>query len=505
MNKSKLYSSAVGMARGTTRFFWRGAVLFLVIVQGIFIDGVYASAIPETGGTTNVSSTTGINGNNAPAGTKPLDPEPNATGGKTAETNATNSIPNLTGIVPAAPLIAPNQPLTLIGSGFRDKASVNFSDAEGNVYPGEVVRIEPEHLVVLASLGLAGQWKVTVQNPGSAASIPLRFQVANAPLPGYPLRAGAFFSVLILVTVFLCVLFRFILRNLREAQVAQQWSFGDALSEEAAYQPKEVRHKGDVILLASSSRLIALLGLLGILMIVIGVGCAVMWNLFLFGTIPDLSQIRLFLYGAACLFAPYLANQLGGIFTPKAQPQAAETPSSATITGIGPTSPTAAAGAQLVKVTGNGFKPTATLALTDPTGGTQVVNGRAITSIFPTLIEANIVFDTPGTWKIVLQDPAIESSPAYFVTVSGPPKIEGTNPVGSSQNEQDLAIAGKGFVSGVTISLTDPSGIQVPAAIVSVTSTSVKVKPVLKTPGKWQIVATNPGNNASTAYTLNVN
>jgi hypothetical protein len=93
--------------------------------------------------------------------------------------------------------------------------------------------------------------------------------------------------------------------------IAGKWSLGEALSEESSVQPVA----NQVKMVASTSRFIALFGLLGILTTVLGIGYAIIWNLLLYQKPPEgLSQVRSFLLGAACLFAPYLANQLRAAF-----------------------------------------------------------------------------------------------------------------------------------------------------------------------------------------------
>jgi hypothetical protein len=90
-----------------------------------------------------------------------------------------------------------------------------------------------------------------------------------------------------------------------------QWSLREALSEKPLVHPRE----GAPILLPSTSRFIALFGLLGIVTILLGVGYAITWNLLIYHKPPDnLSEIDSFLLGAASLFAPYIANQLRAAF-----------------------------------------------------------------------------------------------------------------------------------------------------------------------------------------------
>jgi hypothetical protein len=68
-------------------------------------------------------------------------------------------------------------------------------------------------------------------------------------------------------------------------------------------------------MVASSSRLIALVGLIGILSVLIGIGYNLVWSLFVSGKVPDLKGIGQFLFGMALIFAPYLANQAREAFS----------------------------------------------------------------------------------------------------------------------------------------------------------------------------------------------
>jgi hypothetical protein len=118
-----------------------------------------------------------------------------------------------------------------------------------------------------------------------------------------------FWVVTILLFVFLMVMFIGLLRN-------KDWSLADAVSEEAAPQPPTLPEKreGKPIMVASSSRLVALLGLLGILSMFIGVGYYLLWVLFCTGTVPQLWEIVRFFYTGAAMFAPYIVNQIRETF-----------------------------------------------------------------------------------------------------------------------------------------------------------------------------------------------
>ena len=109
---------------------------------------------------------------------------------------------------------------------------------------------------------------------------------------------------------------------------AKDWSLADALSEEvevgtdkkdAAGNPVKDNNGNiakDSIMKASSSRLIALLGTIAIMMLYIGGGLSVLYKFAISGEVPtgtkDLSTF--FLYGMV-LFAPYIVNKFSSIFS----------------------------------------------------------------------------------------------------------------------------------------------------------------------------------------------
>jgi hypothetical protein len=415
----------------------------------------------------------------------------------------------LDSITPPAALIAPNQTFTLSGSNFHDGVTVTFTDFQNNPFTAKVISREDQHVSVVATLGSAGTWSVTAANPGGKASSALKFPVANAPSIKFTSPSFIAFAISSFVaTAFLAGIVCYVLVAIRKAQNAG-WSLGEALSEESTFQPKTTETKSQVIIFASTSRVIALVGLMGILSTVIGMGYSIMWNLTIYGTVPDLTQIRSFLLGSACLFAPYLANQLSGIFTPtsKPQPSASDAQSSTSgVSGIVPTSPVANAAAQAVQLTGVGFQTGLSVTINDPSGGAHPLAAADIIAVSPTLISAKAVLDAPGNWKAVVANPAAAPMPAFAFVVFGPPRITGltgTPPVHNAA-AQNITFAGTGFVSGLLLTLTSPAAAvgQVPAIITQVTSQQVIITAVLADAGNWQVVATNPGNHASPAFTF---
>jgi hypothetical protein len=140
-----------------------------------------------------------------------------------------------------------------------------------------------------------------------------------APTPAPPCTpisgsTEAYWAIFKVITTLFAAMLVLLIALVIFASVNQNWSIAKALSEECRSQPKEIT-KDNLIMIASSSRLIALFGLAGILTIVLGFGYAAIRHLVMCGNVPDLSGVRNFLFGSATLFAPYLANQVREAFT----------------------------------------------------------------------------------------------------------------------------------------------------------------------------------------------
>lgn len=115
---------------------------------------------------------------------------------------------------------------------------------------------------------------------------------------------------------------------IQRALAGSTWSLSDALSEEANITPldkdgKPIKDANGVPaqtvseLRASSSRLIALIGLIAILMLYLGFGLVTLKIYASTGTLPsdaDLMPIIKFLLAGATLFAPYAVNKVSSIF-----------------------------------------------------------------------------------------------------------------------------------------------------------------------------------------------
>ena len=420
----------------------------------------------------------------------------------------------------ALPLGVP-QKLTISGSDLADGATVKLTAPSGSqttLDASQVKRVSATQVEVSATFGEEGEWQVAVQNPGGATAATSKIKVAaiapdRSSVEAYKGASGAVGVLIFLAAIVIVV-------SLGIASYQGKWSLGDALSEEAALPPGSAAQ--DVKMVASSSRLIALVGLVGILTIVVGVGWAVMWRLFVYGAAPDLAKVQNFLFGSACLFAPYLANQLRGIFGDRADAAAAAAVAvgdgsatkpddgAASITSLVLSDEVAGAAAKTVRVTGAGFQKGVAVTLTDPHGTDQTITGANVTFSSPALIAVSAVLNRVGGWKVSVKNPKADASSPFLFTVQGPPVIGGVNPLQPAHGAMStLTFFGEGFIPTPTMEFTLPAagGVaaqQVAGNVTKLDENRLTVEVNFPQAGAWQAVATNPGNRASAAFNITV-
>lgn len=116
---------------------------------------------------------------------------------------------------------------------------------------------------------------------------------------------------------------------IRSALIASTWSFSDALSEPTDITGKEADASGVLRMKldsegkplvvtemrASSSRVIALMGTIVILMMFLGFGAISLFSFASTGTVPEsLDQVVHFMLAGLTLFAPYAVNKFSKMF-----------------------------------------------------------------------------------------------------------------------------------------------------------------------------------------------
>ncbi len=130
-------------------------------------------------------------------------------------------------------------------------------------------------------------------------------------------------KVFIWVSFVIIAIFLILLNQIFKAlkKPGAKWNLGEALSEPLKTDDNKIAfsdpNNTKPIYVNSSSRLIALIGLAGIVVIDLGIAIAIYWGLIVYNTLPDLEKIGWYIFGQAAIFAPYLANQIRAAFTDK--------------------------------------------------------------------------------------------------------------------------------------------------------------------------------------------
>lgn len=289
--------------------------------------------------------------------------------------------------------------------------------------------------------------------------------------------------------------------------LAGKWSLGDALAEESSEQPKIIVDRKSVIMVPSVSRLIALIGLLVIIVLILEIGYAAAWHLFVCGTVPDLSGIKGFLVAMAALFTPYIVNQIREMVSPS-RPAVVQTetivPAAA---AAGPKISSMYPGALQVKSTdqlltfyGSGFQLPLTVNLKDPSGAAAAPSPTVVEA-GPTYFKAEARLKSGGNWTVQANGPGTPSATFGF-SVDAPlavvTSVSAPAPVGSA-TDRLITIDGQFLMPGAVVTFTPAAGgapITKDLTIVSDTQATVAVA---LPAGQWTATVTNAGGKPSAA------
>jgi hypothetical protein len=353
-------------------------------------------------------------------------------------------------------------------------------------------------------LDIPGIWWVTVSKK-DASSPPRSFKVQEPKSTCRTEASGprvlAFWEIFKVMNRILAALLVALFVGLIFAACSKtKWSLGDALSEESSSQPKEITGRDQVVMVASSSRIIAVFGLSGILVLVVGIGYSIVWNLVVCGTSPNLSPIKAFLVGMAAVFAPYLANQLRETFSPSNPIKKEEPKAKAAVAGtvkIGylvPASPRVEVNAQDLNFLGSEFQAWMSVTLTDPDGHTVQVLPQNLEVSGPTQCRVTATLDRGGNWKAVVTMPNGASSPPFVFGVRAPaPAIGGLVPPNPAANAVALTVNGNDLMPNVVTTLITPNGIESKPHVTWTNRTQIQLAVVLQNGNGWRIRLSNPG------------
>ena len=184
------------------------------------------------------------------------------------------------------------------------------------------------------------------------------------------------------------------------------------------------------------------------------------------------------------------------------------------VTGISPAQVLRQDAVQSVTVNGHNFISGLTVELTDPNGGSKLIERNDIQALQPTSFQMLATLSLAGPYSIRIKNPGgDQSEPFTFVVqaeVGGtPPHIDSLSPtsVVHSANAQIIAVAGSNFSSAINVTLIDPSGqaLGVNGAIVGVVlPNTFQIGVTLSQIGTYTLFVTNPTGEVSNSVAITV-
>jgi hypothetical protein len=152
--------------------------------------------------------------------------------------------------------------------------------------------------------------------------------------------------------------------------------------------------------------------------------------------------------------------------------------------------------------------------LTLPDGTTSAVSPTAIEFGNSTGFKIHVVLPTAGSYSVRVTNPSGLSSASFGFDVAAPaapatPTVTGTSPQTPTAGTalQGVYVAGTGFQTGLTVTLTAPDGTSTTASgssIVVGSSVIFKMTVVLPIAGNYTIVVNNPTGPSSSVATMTV-
>lgn len=182
------------------------------------------------------------------------------------------------------------------------------------------------------------------------------------------------------------------------------------------------------------------------------------------------------------------------------------------ITGVSPDPVSPSAQVQPVTVSGAHFLERLVLTVTGPNGNAAEYREPDIHELRDSSFVVSAVFPVAGPYQFVVTNADGGISSPYRETAkpqSEAPAIVAVLPdrLTPSASPQTLTVQGQRFISGMTVSVTDPAGgVQdVPAGnITDIRPTSMQIAVTLQTAGDYSIVATSPSGTPSNSFGFRV-
>jgi pimeloyl-ACP methyl ester carboxylesterase len=176
------------------------------------------------------------------------------------------------------------------------------------------------------------------------------------------------------------------------------------------------------------------------------------------------------------------------------------------ISSINPSSPCVSSNNQNVTVNGTNFQSGLTVTIFIPGGNNVTLSGSQIQSVTATSFIMVVTLNIQGTYGIRINNPSGIQSSTFNFSTQYCATITSTSPASPtvSNSDQNVAVGGIGFQSGLTVTVIIPNGggtvTLSGAQVQNVTSTSFTMIVTLNIVGTYGIRVNNPNGNQSNIF-----
>ena len=182
------------------------------------------------------------------------------------------------------------------------------------------------------------------------------------------------------------------------------------------------------------------------------------------------------------------------------------------ISAVTPTDLATSAKPRSMAVTGRYFQDGVALSVTTPGGAIVKYNTGVITDRRDTSFNAMVLMADAGRYEFVAVNPDGRVSAPFRISVKAAavgPVVTGVRPtaISKSVSPQTLTVDGKGFMAGLTVMVTGPSGTvtTIPSPDISqVLPDSFQITLPLEMSGIHEIIVKNPDGALSKTFTFEV-
>jgi hypothetical protein len=180
------------------------------------------------------------------------------------------------------------------------------------------------------------------------------------------------------------------------------------------------------------------------------------------------------------------------------------------IASIAPKNPVPSRQAQTLVINGDHFGRDISVTVYGPNGSVTQISRDNIASLRTTSFQITLPLAVAGSYAFVVTNGNGQKSEKFTVTTRAvnQPWIDHVTPetVSKSQEGQVVSLVGGNFVTGLKVSVSDPTGtVRLVDSLDKVTAESVVFRVKFEFSGRYEIIVTNPNGETSNTVVVTVN